>query len=266
MDENTILTKGTDKKRRVWEIDFLRGFCMLFVMWDHLMYDIWALFASEITTSWGKAVAAFAKSYWTSGIRTATHHWFVGVFVVVSGLSIVFSKNDLLKALKVAAAALLITVVTLIAQDVMGSRTQILFGILHMLASCGLICWLLKKLKTPDWGVFVVAVTSLVVGYYFQSQHLTLPPNDWMMFLVDNLRGYAVSSDFFPLLPWLGWFLLGYLAGKFLYKDKSTKIPCINEKYVSPITFVGRHSLIFYLASQAVGIVLLGFLVLVGLI
>ena len=106
---DTILTKGTDKKRRVWEIDFLRGFCMLFVMWDHLMYDIWALFASEITTSWGKAVAAFAKSYWTSGIRTATHHWFVGVFVVVSGLSIVFSKNDLLKALKVAAAALLIS-------------------------------------------------------------------------------------------------------------------------------------------------------------
>ena len=223
MAENTILTKGTDKKRRVWEIDFLRGFCMLFVMWDHLMYDIWALFASEITTLWGKAVAAFAKSYWTSGIRTATHHWFVGVFVVVSGLSIVFSKNDLLKALKVAAAALLITVVTLIPQDVMGSRTQILFGILHMLASCGLICWLLKKLKTPDWGVFVVAVTSLVVGYYFQIQHLTLPPNDWMLFWWTTSGDMPFRLTFFRYCRGWAGFCLGISQESFCTKTKARK-------------------------------------------
>ena len=28
------------KKTRVWEVDFLRGFLILFVVWDHFMWDI----------------------------------------------------------------------------------------------------------------------------------------------------------------------------------------------------------------------------------
>ena len=27
-------------KRRVWEVDFLRGFLILFVVWDHFMWDV----------------------------------------------------------------------------------------------------------------------------------------------------------------------------------------------------------------------------------
>ena len=28
-------------KKRIWEVDFLRGFMILFVVWDHFMWDVY---------------------------------------------------------------------------------------------------------------------------------------------------------------------------------------------------------------------------------
>ena len=65
-------------------------------------------------------------------------------------------------------------------------------------------------------------------------------------------------------MPWLGWFLLGAVLGNLLYKDKSTRLGFVNEKFVAPVTFVGRHSLLFYLLSQGIGVALLFILVTLG--
>lgn len=78
-----------------------------------------------------------------------------------------------------------------------------------------------------------------------------------------SARGWS-PGDFFPLMPWLGWFLLGAVLGGLLYKDKSTRLGFVNEKFVAPVTFVGRHSLLFYLLSQGIGVALLFILVTLG--
>ena len=54
------------------------------------------------------------------------------------------------------------------------------------------------------------------------------------------------------------------VLGNLLYKDKSTRLGFVNEKFVSPVTFVGRHSLLFYLLSQGIGVALLFILVTLG--
>ena len=44
-DMENVQTLKNKKAKRVWEVDFLRGFCMLFVIWDHLMFDFGFLFS-----------------------------------------------------------------------------------------------------------------------------------------------------------------------------------------------------------------------------
>lgn len=254
MENVQALNKQNTKQKRVWEVDFLRGFCMLFVIWDHLMFDFAFLFS--FSTPIGQAISNFADSYWISGIRTLTHDYFVGAFVVTSGLSCVFSRNDFKKSLKVLGAGLLITLVTNGFAEQMGRGIIINFGVLHMLGMCGLVWAVLKSFNCPNWLVGVLSVGCLVVGFYFQTQNLSDFVGAIWLFESKSARIWS-PGDFWPLLPWLGWFFAGVIVGNLVYKNKSTKLGFVNEKYVCPVTFVGRHSLLFYLASQAIGIVVL---------
>lgn len=240
------------KQRRVWEIDFLRGFCMLFVIWDHLMFDIGGVFQHSVTTGFGKQLASFAAYYWTCPLRTATHDWFVAAFVIVSGLSTVFSRNELVKALKIAAAAIVVTAASYVVSN-NGANVRITFGVLHMLAVCGLIWWVLKKCKAPWWIVAPLGVAALVAGYVIYAQRVLDPIGPFFLFWSQRASFSISPGDFWPLLPWLGWFLLGGVLGGFLYKEKRTRLPFVKEKYLLPITFVGKHALWFYLGSQVVG-------------
>lgn len=63
-----------------------------------------------------------------------------------------------------------------------------------------------------------------------------------------------VSSDYFPLAPNLGWFLLGMILGRTLYKEKRTLFPRVNSGS-APIRFLswcGRNSLLIYLLHQPI--------------
>ena len=64
------------------------------------------------------------------------------------------------------------------------------------------------------------------------------------------------SGDYFPLAPHLGWYCLGIVLGRTLYREKKTLFPKVNEKS-DPIrffSFCGRNSLyIFILHLPAVG-------------
>ena len=62
--------------------------------------------------------------------------------------------------------------------------------------------------------------------------------------------GFA-SSDYFPLMPNLGYFLLGAALGRRLYPRKESRFPV--EKVPAPfLCWCGRHSLLIYLLHQPV--------------
>ena len=60
------------------------------------------------------------------------------------------------------------------------------------------------------------------------------------------------SSDYFPLLPNLGYFLIGSGLGKVLYRKKQSLFPLISLFPVPQLCYLGRHSLFAYLLHQPV--------------
>ena len=65
--------------------------------------------------------------------------------------------------------------------------------------------------------------------------------------------GFA-SSDYFPLLPHLGWYMLGTVFGRTVYADKKTRLPGKAKSWAVTrfFCFCGRQSLWIYLIHQPV--------------
>ena len=78
-------------------------------------------------------------------------------------------------------------------------------------------------------------------------------PEAWMVSLGFHLRGFS-SSDYFPLLPNLGFFLLGSILGRVLYRNKKTLFPQVDPQIpaIRFLGFCGRQSLFIYLLHQPV--------------
>lgn len=83
---------------RVWEVDLLRGILILFVVFDHVMFDIGAMFADSFSTPLGIRISDWAAGYVFESSafgrwRSVTHDFFIGSFVILSGVSVSFSKT-----------------------------------------------------------------------------------------------------------------------------------------------------------------------------
>ena len=66
-------------------------------------------------------------------------------------------------------------------------------------------------------------------------------------------EGFA-SSDYFPLLPHLGWYMLGTVLGRTVYADKKTRLPgTFRESAITRFfCWCGRQSLFIYLLHQPI--------------
>ena len=139
--ENAIATKAIfrDKKRRVWELDFLRGIAVIAMCFDHLMFDFYAIqfwFSNwfKVDNAVIRELSAFAEAYWYSTFRFYAHFIFVFLFLFLVGTSCAFSRDNVRRGSALAVVSLAFTGVTL-GLIPMGLMEQgVIFGILHCIA------------------------------------------------------------------------------------------------------------------------------------
>jgi uncharacterized membrane protein len=265
------------RKNRIWELDFLRGFAIVMVVWDHFMYDcamicgsLWRNGGNEVLFRWQK----FAYSYLKSDLRSFWWAFFVMIFFTVSGTCTAFSKNNFVRGLKLAAVAALVSGVTYIGEYVLDlGQMFILFGVLHCLASCILIYslaeWMVRLLnrRNRNWILPAICaalgIAALVLDEIYNIPLREVITNYTVVETDSAIAGLFVftedwwTADYFPLLPFIGYFLLGAAAGHILYKNKKSLLPRLDGKWHSFFTVPGRYSLIIYLSSQIVGLAVL---------
>lgn len=265
---------------RAWELDALRGLAILSVVWDHVMYDLAYMFYYEWQYLGADSLlkaSEFARTYHDGFLRVLGWPFFVFIFFFVSGICTTFSRNNFFRGLKLALVAVLVSVVTYCLDEYLGFEGSfILFGVLHCLALSILLYSLvefltnlafskLKHFRYIKAGVyFLVAVALLIVNYtcnvtlYDVNVHSATVNATWegagMFVFVRNWW----TADYFPLLPFFGFFMLGATISPLLYPNKESLLPKLDGKWHKFLTIPGRYSLYVYLALQVVAVLILG--------
>lgn len=223
-------------KKRIWELDALRGICMIGMIIVHLFYDL-AVFCGLSLDLPG----------WFLLIRQYGHI----LFVLISGICATLTVGTTLKrGIAVFCAGLLVSYVTFFMEYVLGfTNLRIWFGILHMLGLCMMLYPIFRKL--PFWALALLGAGFIALGYWMQT--LTVSVN-YLFPIGLRSEAFYVGSDFFPIFPGFGWFLIGAALGKTVYRKKESLLPGVNAECfpLRIFRFIGRNSLWFYLLHQPV--------------
>lgn len=221
-------------KKRIWELDVIRGICLLFMIYGHIVYDVVYLFALAPLNDGGI-------------FDWAVLH--IGpTFIILSGICSTLGKHPVKRGLLVFGCGMIVTLVTC-GMYFLGFANKgiiIYFGVLHCLGVCMLLSPLLKKL--PWWVLIPVGLAVIFMGDLLKGVR-----SDSIFLIPFGIcpAGFA-SSDYFPLIPRLGYFILGIAMGQTLYKNKKSSIPEPKFFPFNALGFLGRHSLFIYLVHQPV--------------
>ena len=217
--------------RRIWELDALRGLCILGMILVHLVYDIRELYG----------LADFAYP----AIFSFVMQWGSVLFLLISGICVTLGHHPVRRGLAVFGCGMLCSLVTagMYWLGFQGRGIVIWFGILHCLGVCMLLWPWLGRL--PNWVLGALALLLLALGYWFRSLTVAAP---WLFPLGLTTAEFA-SSDYFPLLPWGFLFLLGVFLGEGLGPAPPAGLL---HPHFPPLAWLGRHSLAIYLLHQPV--------------
>lgn len=256
---------ATPKRQRIWEVDFLRGLMILFVVWDHFMWNVRYAFSSNYNTALFQWLYTLSIRYYGGSLRAVTHDVFVTMFVLTSGISCSFSRSNGKRAIKMCCFAVLFSVITYVSSLIFNDPSlTFYFNVIHVVALSVLLYtgieWIWSKL-TKNWqknifGVlfFAVTMTALVVGHCAKDMNvnwidLIFGSSEWRTAILAKFKS---GGDYLSFLLDFGWFLVGAFLGKVIYREKKTVFPSVNPKYVVPFTFCGKYSIWIYFASEVV--------------
>lgn len=179
--------------------------------------------AYDLLTVYGAAINLWG-GYWET-IRILT----VSLFLFVSGVATNFSTKPYTRAATVLLYGMLISLITYTYEP----RTFVYFGILHCIGIGMLILIPLKRLKE----------LLILLGIA-----ITLLP---------EMHAPRATVDFYPIVPWVGFMMIGAGIGHYLYKRNDLRLPL---KAHPILTWPGRHALLLYLIHQPILLVVLALL------
>ncbi len=216
--------------KRIWELDALRGICILAMVMVHLIYDLTELYGILPRPN--------------SGLYHILLNWGGVVFFLISGICATLSSRSLRRGIIVFGCGMGVTAVTYLTDK----NLAVYFGVLHCLGCCMMLWHFLRKLPTAAMGA--AAAASIALGLLFQRLRVSTSKLFWLGLTAP----FFSSADFFPLFPFLGFFLLGAVLGRRLYKEKQTLFPKTDPQtpLLRFLQYCGRHSLPIYLLHQPV--------------
>ena len=224
-----------EKPNRIWELDALRGIMILGVVFIHFCFDLDYFLGVDLIRN---PVVQLVMD--RCGMS----------FVVLSGLCATLGRRSLRRGAQVFGCGMLVTAVT-VGMVLLGMADRFLiiyFGVLHLLGVCMMLWPLLRRL--PVWARLALGLALIGLGYWFQ----TFTVGTFWLVPFGLVPPDFSSSDYFPLLPGLGWFLLGACLGTALYRQRRSLLPNfpVQNPAVRFFRWCGTHSLWIYLLHQPV--------------
>ncbi|MDD4839700.1 MAG: heparan-alpha-glucosaminide N-acetyltransferase domain-containing protein [Clostridia bacterium] len=260
MLENNIVLK----KKRIWELDFIRGILLILVTWDHIgiFGYCWGIIGtSNVFSIWLKDVM-FA--YLASPLRWGFEPILIWMLILLSGINCTFSRNHTSRAAQMLLLDLVFIcgyeIAKVIAPQIVTGYT--VFNILTIFSLSFIVWVFVDKFKIKTEYLFVVGLTFVIFGLYYYLQYRTTylgeplvfsRNSQWLFFTVYNQNAYVISSNNFePLFPSLGFFLLGGVFGRSFYNRRSSLTGRSAPKFLKPTLWIGKHSLSVFLCAAPI--------------
>lgn len=230
---------------RVWKIDSARGTAVLMMLcfnWLYALYFFGLLSKTQFDPTQG---------FWWAFARVTG-----AMFVFLAGASVwlQFSrsrdvKGIALRGAKIFALGMLVTIATWI----FIGRGFVVFGVLHLIGFA-IACSALLLRRNASYGkIALLGALCVFAGILLSAYSFGFP---WLVWLGFTPAGFY-SVDHFPVLPWIGVFLLGLAFAKKRYAElpsPGTVQPGLAGKAAA---FLGRHSLTVYLLHQPILVLVL---------
>lgn len=232
------------EKKRYTIPDILRGFALAEMIIYHTLWDI--VFIFGINLNWFRGTGAYI---WQQSIC-----W---IFILLSGFCVNFSLHKFKRSLTVIICSAIISVITILALP----NSTVRFGVLCLIGFGMLIMIPLDKLFSkvnpiPAAIIFFclfIITKNVPYGFLgFEKLNISEVPailyqNDLTAFLGFPPADFY-SSDYFPLLPWIFLYITGYFI-YYIFK-KYNLMHLLSLVSISPLEWLGRHSLIIYMLHQ----------------
>jgi uncharacterized membrane protein len=232
---------------RYWELDFIRGLAIVVMVLFHFSWDLqyFDLLQADFLSQFAGMASNLAS-----------------IFVMLVGVSLTLSyrreiqrsgeqqsfnifKKYLMRGALIFALGLGITVVALIIAE-----GRVDFGILHLIGFSVAAAFPFLRFR---WFNLALGIVILLVGYLLVTQ--ITPESRWFVWLGFRPEFYT-PQDYFPVLPWFGWTLIGLALGNFLYTppdERKFKIPDLSKRAgVRHFSIIGRNSLLIYIVHQPI--------------
>ncbi|KAB2699798.1 heparan-alpha-glucosaminide N-acetyltransferase [Brucella haematophila] len=224
---------------RLGRIDIARGIALIAMAIYHFGWDLefFGYMAPATTAEGGWKL--FARCIASSFL------FLVGFSLVLAHGRGIRWRSVGIRLLQIVVAAAAITGVTYL----MSPESFIFFGILHQIALASVLGLLFLRLP---WIVTLIAAALVIAAPYFaRAEVFNHPALAFVGLSTVPIR----SNDYVPLFPWFGAVLLGMAAARIAQRYNLLPLlaggikPAFLQK---PLTFIGRHSLAFYLIHQPV--------------
>lgn len=234
---------------RVTELDALRGLALLMMVLHHFIFDLRFLL--------GLDVFAWQESRW---FELMLRPFFLNVFLIVSGICCTFSRSNGRRGLRLLLVAMVFTLATPVFSALSGFEFRVYFNVLHVLAIGILLYALLsrgEKGGARRLHVDVLLMLFSVTLIYAQRLLPLLPAGIGLGGLPLGVvpSDLPTMSDYLPLVPWLGFFLIGAEIGRVAYAKRKSVLPPLPRWLgigLTPLQFLGRHSLLVYILHQPI--------------
>lgn len=253
--------------KRIWEIDFVRGFIIIGMLVDHFIGDFWMIcdpLNISHSNSFFSTMYTISTAYWSHPARVAVRLVGVMLLLILSGISAKFAKKSWLRALEILAFGGLMSAVFVVVALVTNSfSANVIIGAITCIGLCLLIYSLFKMLylkifkneNSFKWVALGISILILV-GWGFatylnpdrrwpyNSENFWYIYNNYIncikvLYTPDDLKqnfgkmiiGFNYfGSDWLALFPYLGYMFLGGFIGETLYKDKKSFLRFFKSK------------------------------------
>lgn len=233
-----------EKKKRYYILDIIRAITLISMVLYHFTYDLLDLFGQI------KMLDNIFLVLWQQSICIT--------FVFLSGFCFSLGKHPLRRGLIIFGCGCVVSLFTYFFMKNM----FISFGILSFMGLAMLITTplnlLFKKIKFNHWVGFFVFLTLFVLIKNIWRGSIIFGAVEMPEVLYQNVvtaylgfppKGFF-SADYFPILPWICLYLSGYFA--YQIAQRLDLLKYLTKFRIKPLEFIGRHTLIIYMAHQPI--------------